>query len=146
MHEAKNSKICNFCTFWPLIQLINHLCWLLKRWHINRVIDQNIQKLLFLPHTQLVSLKVPTDQGFNFQSRIGQSWTYHPMSQEIENRAHLHTIWEQTHKDLFLDNNEHSLIQLHMIEFDSVYNLLTDRGSQISKLPMSFKQLIEFPR
>ncbi len=32
MYEAKNSKICNFCTFWPLV---------------NRVIDQNIQKLLF---------------------------------------------------------------------------------------------------
>ncbi len=25
MYEAENSKICNFCTFWPLILLINHL-------------------------------------------------------------------------------------------------------------------------
>ena len=25
MYEAKNSKICNFWTFWPVIQLINHL-------------------------------------------------------------------------------------------------------------------------
>ncbi len=25
MYEAENSKISNFCTFWPLIQLINHL-------------------------------------------------------------------------------------------------------------------------
>ncbi len=24
MHVAKNSKICNFRTFWPVIQLINH--------------------------------------------------------------------------------------------------------------------------
>ncbi len=40
MYEAKNCKICNFRTFWPVIQLINH--------HINRVIDQNIQKLLIL--------------------------------------------------------------------------------------------------
>ncbi len=25
MYEVKNSKICNFWTFWPVIQLINHL-------------------------------------------------------------------------------------------------------------------------
>ncbi len=25
MYEAKNSKICNFWTFWPVIQLINDL-------------------------------------------------------------------------------------------------------------------------
>ncbi len=25
MYEAKNSKICNFWTFWPVIQLVNHL-------------------------------------------------------------------------------------------------------------------------
>ncbi len=25
MCETKNSKICNFWTFWPVIQLINHL-------------------------------------------------------------------------------------------------------------------------
>ncbi len=24
MYEAKNSKICNFWIFWPVIQLINH--------------------------------------------------------------------------------------------------------------------------
>ncbi len=55
MYEAKNSKICNFCTFWPLVQLINHLfkirkkaiCPTIHRWHINRVIDQDIQELLF---------------------------------------------------------------------------------------------------
>ncbi len=26
MYEVKNSKICNFWTFWPVLQLINHLC------------------------------------------------------------------------------------------------------------------------
>ena len=50
MYEAKNSKICNFCTFWPLIQLINHLFKIRQKGYllINRVIDQNIEKLLFL--------------------------------------------------------------------------------------------------
>ncbi len=38
MYEVKNSKICNFWTFWPVIQLINHLfqktaCQILKRWY-----------------------------------------------------------------------------------------------------------------
>ncbi len=64
MYEAKNSKICNFWMFWPVIQLINHLfqirqkmslhflqletivqksaCPILKRWYNNRVINQNI--------------------------------------------------------------------------------------------------------
>ena len=38
MYEVKNSKICNFWMFWPVIQLIFHL------FQSKRVIDQNIQK------------------------------------------------------------------------------------------------------
>ncbi len=41
MYEAKNSKICNRAN------TLHYICWLLKRWHIYRVIDQNTQKLLF---------------------------------------------------------------------------------------------------
>ena len=41
MYEVKNSKICNFWMFWPVIQLINHL---FQNFHNNRIIDQNIQK------------------------------------------------------------------------------------------------------
>ncbi len=44
MYEVKNSKICNFWTFWPVIQLIKSACPILKRWYNNRIIDQNIQK------------------------------------------------------------------------------------------------------
>ncbi len=46
MYEAKNSKIsANKPSFQTIVQ--KSVCWLLKRWHINRVIDQNIKKLLF---------------------------------------------------------------------------------------------------
>ncbi len=31
MYKVKNSKICNFWTFWPVIQLINHL-FLVRFW------------------------------------------------------------------------------------------------------------------
>ena len=51
MYEAKkknNNKICNFWTFWPVIQLLNDLfksaCPIVKRWYNNRVINQNLQK------------------------------------------------------------------------------------------------------
>ncbi len=57
-YDAKIAKICNFWTFWPVIQLINHLFkirkkpslpffWIFKRWHINIswISGKNLQKL-----------------------------------------------------------------------------------------------------
>ena len=44
-YEAKTAKISNLCTFWPVIQLINPLCRILKRWFISWITVQNVQKL-----------------------------------------------------------------------------------------------------
>ena len=46
MYEAKNSKIFNFCTFWPLLQLINHLLT-----ELSTKTSRSCYFLLFLPHT-----------------------------------------------------------------------------------------------
>ncbi len=49
-NDAKMAKICNLWTFWPLIQLINHLFKkaffrILKRWFISLITGHNGQKL-----------------------------------------------------------------------------------------------------
>ncbi len=74
MQKAKNSKICNFWTFWPVIQLIiqKSVRPNLKRWHINRVMGENVQWLPIWLFAQLVSLikKNLTLNGNNSQGEI----------------------------------------------------------------------------
>ena len=61
MYEVKNSKICNFWMFWPVIQLINgifNFCRILTRCPVKGPPDQTIcqsyrpkyLEVLYLPH------------------------------------------------------------------------------------------------
>ncbi len=50
MYEAENSKICKLWTFWPVIQLINHLFKIRQKWSfISWITGQIVQKLEILP-------------------------------------------------------------------------------------------------
>ncbi len=48
MYEAENSKICNFCAFWPLIQLRKHLFIVTE---LLAKTSRSCYFLLFSPHT-----------------------------------------------------------------------------------------------
>ncbi len=46
MYEAKNIKICNFWTFWPIT--VRNITWMSDQWYYNIVIDQNILTLFLI--------------------------------------------------------------------------------------------------
>ena len=62
MYEAKNSKICNFCTFRPLIKL-NRLDFIRRFWirfpFIGWITGQNVQKLQIFCCFCLITSKYP---------------------------------------------------------------------------------------
>ncbi len=51
MYEAENSKICNFWTFWPVIQVVNHFFKIRQK-----AFRPKCPEVLYLPHALHVSL------------------------------------------------------------------------------------------
>ncbi len=84
MYEVKDSQICKFWTFCPVIQLINHLfqsaCPILKRWYNSRVLDQNIQKCCICLIKDLVHVRL--NKRMWFMSLIKIIWSMYMLNHE----------------------------------------------------------------